>query len=124
MATSAEISESFSALRAMASSIQPNKVVPPTDIGRKREREGDKLDEAFVQTHKDMASLVNILSQVLASMRQPKSASEPCQTVIADVKSFMDDVAIALNNVPKDEQLACVIEMLKIAKSYIPQSNQ
>ena len=108
----------------MASSIQPNKVVPPTDIGRKREREGDKLDEAFVQTHKDMASLVNILSQVLASMRQPKSASEPCQTVIADVKSFMDDVAIALNNVPKDEQLACVIEMLKIAKSYIPQSNQ
>ena len=108
----------------MASSIQPNKAVPPTDIGRKRKREGNKLDEAFVQTHKDMSSLANTLSQALASMRQPKSTSEPCQTVTADVKSFMDTVAITLSNVPKDEQLACVIEMLKVAKSYTPQSSQ
>lgn len=110
-------------LRAAASVIEPEKAVPPSDPVKRRKRTGDKLDEQIVQSGKDISVLATSLSSALEKIAaKPAQPAQPAQSVAGEckpaVQAYILALTTALNGVPDNVLLPCVMEMLGCAQKY------
>ncbi|XP_052127935.1 putative protein TPRXL [Frankliniella occidentalis] len=114
-------------LRSAAAQINPARTVPPCDIGKKRVRQSQEEVDQLKRSKDDLSSLTSSLTSALNSIAapQPASATPPPPLTAAEKAKFspqvellIGSVSVALNKVPVERQVNCIIEMLQVAGKY------
>lgn len=117
-----EDTASVAILKTMAASIQPAKTVPPKDPVKKRKRDYEKTNDILSQSSKDVSFLATSLGAALEKFG-PSQSVQPtprpgCANVSSDIEAMLSFVAIALNKVPEEKRLSCVMDMVKVVQGY------
>lgn len=109
-------------LKIMVASIQPAKTVPPKDPVKKRKRDSEKTNDVLSQSSKDVSFLAAFLSAALerfGPLQPVQPAPHPgYPNMSSDIEAMLGFVAVALNRVPEEERLSCVMDMVMIVKGY------
>lgn len=117
-----EDTASVAILKTMAASIYPAKKVPPKDPVKKRKRDSEKTNDVLSQSSKDVSFLAASLGAALERFRplQPvQPAPHPgCPNMSSDIEAMLGFVAVALNRVPEEERVSCVMDMMAVVKGY------
>ncbi|XP_071580414.1 uncharacterized protein [Temnothorax nylanderi] len=114
-----EDTASVAILKTMAASIQPAKTVPPKDPVKKRKRDSEKTNDVLSQSSKDVSFLAASLGAALERFGPVQPAPHPgSPNMSSDIEAMLGFVAVALNRVPEEERLSCVMDMVTVVKEY------